>query len=77
MILEKIKKIYYRKIGKYLIKDIGRLEWTPEDFKAGKRWAMSKPHPYDKNLSLWDYLETYKESTLIINEINKINKKTC
>lgn len=75
MILEKIKKIFYRRIGKYLIKDIGKLEWTPKDFQIGKKWAMTKPHPYNKKLSLWDYLESYGESTLIINEINKINKK--
>lgn len=73
MILEKIKKIYYRKIGKYLIKDIGRLEWNPKDFDKGKRWAMSREHPNNPKLSLWDYLKSYGDSLLIIDEINKIN----
>jgi hypothetical protein len=63
---------FFRKIG--FLKPIptpGRLEWNLEDFKLGKGWAKSRPHPFDSKKTLWDYLTSEKDSTLVLHELNK------
>lgn len=71
--LQKLEYAMYKKVGKFLVKKPDRLlEWTPEDFLWGKRWAMTQPHPYSpgKKFTLWDYLQHYNDSTMIIHELN-------
>ena len=71
--IQKLEHIMYKKVGKFLVKKPERLlRWIPEDFRWGKRWAMTQPHPYDyaQKLTLWDYLQQYNDSTLIIHELN-------
>jgi hypothetical protein len=46
------------------------LLWSTKDFHKGKKWAMTQPHPNDPKQSLWDYISIYKDSVLIIHEIN-------
>ena len=63
---------FFRKIG--LLKPIptpNRLDWKVEDFKLGKGWAKSRPHPFDSNKTLWDFLTVEKDSTLVLHELNK------
>jgi len=61
----------YKKVGKFFIQKPNRqLEWTPNDYEWGKRWAMTQSHPNDSEKTLWDYLQQYKDSTLIIHELN-------
>jgi hypothetical protein len=76
---QKLEYVFYRRFGKFFIKKPKRLlQWTAEDFETGKRWAMTQPHPYDygQTLTLWDYVQQYKDSTLIIHELNlRINEQ--
>ena len=61
---------FFRKIR--LVKTApNRLSWKEEDFRIGKGWASSKPHPYDSSKSLWDFLASEKDSTLVLHELNK------
>lgn len=73
------KNHFYRKFGKFFIKKPQHpLTWSAKDFEIGKRWAMTQPHPYEgkKTLTLWDYLQQFKDSTLVIHEINlRINEQ--
>jgi hypothetical protein len=47
------------------------LQWKEEDFAIGKGWAKSRPHPHDPNRTLWDFLTSEKDSTLVLHELNK------
>lgn len=49
-----------------------KLTWSVEDFKLGKRWAKSQPHPTQKNKTLWDKVYDIREdSTETLHNINK------
>ena len=66
-----IKRALIRLIAK---KPTERLNWSVDDFKKAKLWAMGQPHPDPmvKNKSLWDYVnQTRMDSIEIIHEINK------
>jgi len=50
-----------------------KLTWSVEDFKKARMWSKGQPHPYDKNKSLWDYLnQPWKDSVDILHEVNMI-----
>ena len=61
---------FFRKIRR--VKTVpGRLDWKEEDYRIGKGWARSRPHPYDSKKTLWDFLASEKDSTLVLHELNK------
>jgi hypothetical protein len=48
-----------------------KLTWTSEDYVAGKKWALSQPHPFIKGKTLWDFVYDKYESTYTIDNLNK------
>ena len=48
-----------------------KLRWSCEDYVIGKKWAMSQPHPFKKNKTLWDLCYDKQESTYTIDNLNK------
>lgn len=49
------------------------LTWSVDDFNKGKKWAMTQPHPHDKNKSLWDLIYSPRLGSIeIIDELNKV-----
>lgn len=48
-----------------------KLTYTVEDFEMGKKWALSQPHPYLKNKTLWEHVYDRRESTYTLDNINK------
>lgn len=60
----KIKSLFVSKPEK-------KLSWTIEDFKKGKKWAKTIPHPYSAKLTLWDYCLDKGDSALTLHNINK------
>lgn len=65
------------KLKRYLLsflykKPKQELTWNTNDFNKGKKWAMTQPHPFDKNKSLWDLIYSPRMDTIeVIDEINK------
>lgn len=49
---------------------------TADGFYNARKWALSQPHPYVPELSLWDYacIEGGSESLLKLHVINKFVK---
>lgn len=48
-----------------------KLTWTCEDYAMGKKWALSQPHPFMKNKTMWDFVYDHRDSTYTIDNINK------
>jgi hypothetical protein len=48
-----------------------KLTLNSEDYVLGKNWAMSQPHPFKKNKTLWDLCYDKQESTYTIDNLNK------
>ena len=48
-----------------------KLTWTTEDYEKGRKWALTQPHPYLKEKTLWDYVYNPIESVFTIDNINK------
>lgn len=48
-----------------------KLTYNIEDYKMGKRWAKSQPHPYLKDKTLWEHVYDRRESTYTLDNINK------
>jgi hypothetical protein len=48
-----------------------KLTYNVEDYKMGKKWAKSQPHPYLKNKTLWEHVYDKRESTYTLDNINK------
>jgi hypothetical protein len=48
-----------------------KLTYNVEDYKMGKRWAKSQPHPYLKDKTLWEHVYDKRESTYTLDNINK------
>ncbi len=48
-----------------------KLSWSCEDYVIGKKWAMSQPHPFKKNKTLWDLCYDKQESIYTIDNLNK------
>jgi hypothetical protein len=61
----------YLAFGWIFIKKPTKLLWTLSDFKAGRRWAMTVPHPHIRNKSLWDYVCAEGDSVLILHKLNQ------
>jgi hypothetical protein len=48
------------------------LMWSVEDFKLGKRWAQSQPHPTQNGKTLWDKVHDRREDSCeTLHNINK------
>lgn len=47
------------------------LSWSVGDYKKGKKWAKTRPHPYSHKLTLWDYCLDKGDSALTLHNINK------
>ena len=47
--------------------------YSVKGFRDARRWAMSQPHPYVPELSLWDHAKTIAgpESAIKLHVINK------
>ena len=48
-----------------------KLTWTTEDYEMGRKWALSQPHPYLKDKTLWEHVYDSRESTYTLDNINK------
>jgi hypothetical protein len=48
-----------------------KLTYKVEDYKMGKRWAKSQPHPYLENKTLWEHVYDKRETVFTIDNINK------
>jgi hypothetical protein len=48
-----------------------KLTYNVNDYKMGKRWAKSQPHPYLKGKTLWEHVYDSRESTYTLDNINK------
>jgi hypothetical protein len=48
-----------------------KLTYNVNDYKMGKRWAKSQPHPYLKGKTLWEHVYDSRESVFTIDNINK------
>jgi hypothetical protein len=42
-----------------------------EDYEMGRKWAMTQPHPYLKDKTLWEHVYDPRESVFTIDNINK------
>lgn len=62
--LIKIRSLFSKKPEKMLL-------FTVEDFEMGKRYALSRPHPFVKGKTLWDLCYDKHDS---INTIDNLNK---
>jgi len=66
-------KIFFMKIMSLFVKKPKKpLTWCGEDLKKGRRWSKTQPHPYSKNLTLWDFCEDKDDSVYTINNLNKV-----
>lgn len=57
--------------GWFANKPTKKLTYTVRDFEMGKKWALSQPHPYLKNKTLWEHVYDRRESTYTLDNINK------
>lgn len=48
-----------------------KLNWTPEDYVMGKKWASAQPHPFQRGKTLWDLVYDKYESVRTIENLNK------
>jgi hypothetical protein len=48
-----------------------KLTWSYENYEWAKKWARTQPHPFKKNLTLWDFVYDKNESTYTIDNLNK------
>jgi hypothetical protein len=48
-----------------------KLTYNVNDYRMGKRWAKSQPHPYLKGKTLWEHVYDSRESTYTLDNINK------
>jgi hypothetical protein len=61
-----LQRIFYKLIVKAPTQE---LNWNLEDFKKGKKWAKSLPHPHLKYSNLWEFLKN-KDSVEILDYLN-------
>jgi acid phosphatase class B len=47
-----------------------RLTYTVEDYEKGKKWALTQPHPFIKNKTLWEHVYDRRESTYTLSNLN-------
>jgi hypothetical protein len=67
-----MKRIWMNIISIFVEKPIEPLSWNYEDFKKGRRWSKTQPHPFSKNLTLWDFCKDKDDSVYTIHNLNKI-----
>jgi hypothetical protein len=48
-----------------------KLTYNVKDYKMGRKWALSQPHPYLKNKTLWEHVYDKRETVFTIDNINK------
>jgi hypothetical protein len=48
-----------------------KLTYKVEDFEMGRKWALTQPHPYLKDKTLWEHVYDSRESVFTIDNINK------
>jgi len=48
-----------------------KLTWTVKDFELGKKWALTQPHPFKRNKTLWDLCYDRVDSVNTIDNLNK------
>lgn len=63
-LLLKLKQLFVTKPEK-------KLSWCVKDFEKGKKWAMTQPHPFLKNKTLWDLCYDRIDSVNTIDNLNK------
>jgi hypothetical protein len=63
-IVMKIKSLFVKKPKQ-------KLSWTPQNYNMAKRWALTQPHPFIKNKTLWDFFYDKYETSHTIENINK------
>jgi hypothetical protein len=67
-----IFKILIMKLRSFFVsKPTKKLMCSNSDYKKGKKWAMSQPHPFKKGKTLWDLCYDKQESTYTIDNLNK------
>lgn len=48
-----------------------KLTYKVKDYEMGRKWALSQPHPYLKNKTLWEHVYDKRETVFTIDNINK------
>ena len=48
-----------------------KLTYTVNDYEMGRKWALSRPHPYLKGKTLWEHVYDKRETVFTIDNINK------
>lgn len=65
-------KFLLMKFFGFLIKTPKRkLRDTPEDYYYGQLWAKTRPHPFLKNKTMWDFCYDKSQKLYTIYNINK------
>lgn len=60
------------KIRSFFVKKPSReLLWNTKDFSLAKKWAKSKPHPFLKDKTLWDFCKIENDNVYILQILNK------
>jgi len=67
-----MKRIWMNIISIFVEKPTVPLSWNYEDLKKGRRWSKTQPHPFSKNLTLWDFCKDKDDSVYTIHNLNKI-----
>lgn len=52
-------------------KPMKKLTYNVNDYEMGRKWALSQPHPYLKDKTLWEHVYDNRESTYTLDNINK------
>ena len=62
-----LKRLFYRLVSTTPTEE---LKWNLEDFKKGRMWAKSLPHPHLESSNLWEYLKN-RDSVEILDILNE------
>lgn len=65
-------KIYLMKVKSLFVKrPEKKLSWNYDDYRKGKKWAETQPHPFKKNKTLWELVYDKNETVRTIENLNK------
>ena len=67
-IVRKIKSIFVQKPD-------FPISWNSEDYIKAERWAKTQNHPFNNNLTLWDYVYDKYDSVYTLQNLNNYMQK--
>jgi hypothetical protein len=72
-ISEKLNLIEHYVLSKTVKDPVTLFEVNPQGFEKARKWAKSKPHPFIKGKTLWDYARNWEfDSFLTLHVINLV-----